>query len=173
MADISSFLRRLFGSESSKDHSSSRAVSVNEPNLAFFNSLSAQLKVELTEPAVPVANLLNLAAPPAAEVQAVQFEAEVYLPESKDFRELTPSERDSVVLLGPNILLRGESGGVVAHEAPNGESFSVQELLCAVMETERQTRGDSEWLGGIDVHHCFFEGIYLDDQGVWCINWGS
>jgi hypothetical protein len=29
------------------------------------------------------------------------------------------------------------------------------------------------WLGGVDVHHVFFEGIKLGDDGVWGTGWGS
>ena len=34
-------------------------------------------------------------------------------------------------------------------------------------------QGNSEWFGGVDVHHVFFEGIHLADDGVWDIYWGS
>jgi hypothetical protein len=32
---------------------------------------------------------------------------------------------------------------------------------------------DSEWFGGVDVHHVFFEGLHEDVDGVWVANWGS
>ena len=47
------------------------------------------------------------------------------------------------------------------------------DLLRAIEETERQTRGQSKWFDGVDVHHCFFEGIALADDGTWSIHWGS
>ena len=87
---------------------------------------------------------------------------------------MTPEELDSVAFRGDQIKLRGQSGEVVSHDAANGEFFTVRELLHAVEETERQTRDQSEWLGGVDVHHCMFRRNALrTDDGVWDIAWGS
>ena len=70
-----------------------------------------------------------------------------------------------------SINLRGEAGQVVPHTASNGSFFTVRELLQAIEETERLTRAESQWLGGID--HVLFEGIYPEVEGVWRICWGS
>ena len=67
----------------------------------------------------------------------------------------------------------GESDVVVEIQSANGAGFTVKELAAAITETERRGRGSSEWLGGIDTHHVYFEGIELEEDGVWCINWGS
>jgi hypothetical protein len=40
-------------------------------------------------------------------------------------------------------------------------------------KTERQTRADSDWLDGVDVHHVYFEGLSGGTGGIWEINWGS
>ncbi|MGA9520488.1 MAG: hypothetical protein WBV82_03435 [Myxococcaceae bacterium] len=73
----------------------------------------------------------------------------------------------------PLIRLRGEAGDPVEHRAPNGKHFTVRELVKAVEETERQSRSRSNWLGGIDVHHVYFEGIHPENDGTWSIAWGS
>lgn len=39
--------------------------------------------------------------------------------------------------------------------------------------TGYRTRGESEWFGGADVHHVFFEGIRPEGEDVWRIGWGS
>ena len=62
---------------------------------------------------------------------------------------------------------------VVSHNAPNGEFFTVRDLLHAVEETERQTRGQTQELGSSCWCHIFFEGIHLVADGVWDISWGS
>jgi len=38
----------------------------------------------------------------------------------------------------------------------------VQELLRAVELTEQKTRENTEWFGGIDVHHMYFEGLFCE-----------
>jgi hypothetical protein len=141
--------------------------------LEFFNSLSGNLEIELTEAAQPIGGLLNVAAPPDAKVLSLRRCPEVYEPETDLSRSLTPEELARVVFEAPEIRLRGESGAVVSHRSPNGTEFSVQDLLNAVEATERQTRGSTEWLGGVDVHHCYFEGIHEREGGVWEIDWGS
>lgn len=147
---------------------------MSHPELQFFNNLSAELEIELTVPAEPVGKLLNLSASPEAKVATLHLRTEVYNDEIDENRELTVEELAAVAFHGSQIKLRGESEKVVSHDAPNGRYFTVRELLQAVEETERQTRGQSQWLGGVDVHHIYFEGIeFNDEDGVWEICWGS
>jgi hypothetical protein len=145
----------------------------SHPELEFFNSLSGKLEIELDVPAEQVGNLLNLRASPDAQLVRLELRAEVFNPDTEEFRPLTPEELDAVAFRGRSIQLRSEDGEAVSHDAPNGSFFTVRELLRAVEETERRTRARSEWLGGIDVHHVFFEGIHPGDDGVWDIYWGS
>lgn len=142
------------------------------PELNFFNQLDGKLHVELTTPPVQVApHMLNLKADPEAQLKSVRFEAKVRL--GDESRPLTSEELESVAFDAAEIQLRGDTGAVVAHRAPNGERFTVRDMIRAVEETELQTRGASEWLGGIDVHHIFFEGVLPERDGTWSICWGS
>lgn len=141
--------------------------------LKFFNALSGTLKIELTVPAEPIADLDNLRAAPDAEVVRLELLAEVYDRKSDAFRAITDEEYESVAFRGASIRLQSEDGDAVSHDAPNGSFFTVRQLLEAVEKTERQTRSQTDWLGGIDVHHVFFEGIHSEDGEVWEIDWGS
>ncbi len=147
---------------------------MDHPELEFFNDLSGELEIELSTPAQPIAEgLRNLAAPTDSKVVSLRLRPEVYVEEEDDFRSLTEDELSGIAYRGARITLRGESGDAVTHAAPNGEAFTVQELLDAVAETELRTRDASEWLGGVDVHHVFFEGLEPESDGVWAIVWGS
>ncbi|CAG1770864.1 hypothetical protein BAC2_01332 [uncultured bacterium] len=146
---------------------------VNEDALEFINDLSGTLVIELTEPAQPIGGLLNLAAPDRARIASLHLETEVYDPDTEESRPLTEAELAQPVFRGPEIRLRGESGLVVSHHAPDGQQFTVRTLLAAVEATERQSRGATEWLGGVDVHHIYFEGLEPCDDGSWEISWGS
>jgi len=148
-------------------------LSVDEEALEFFNGLSGQLAVELTEPAHSISENLpgNLVAPTGARVKQVSLELRVF--EEDDFRDLSEEEWSRVVIRAPSVRMRGESEVVVEHPAPDGNAFTVRDLGEAVAKTERQGRDESEWFGGVDVHHVFFEGISLEDDGVWSICWGS
>lgn len=145
----------------------------SQPELDFFNSLSGRLEIELTQAPQRIGSLDNVRATPDAKVKSLRLIAKVFNSDSKTFRDLTREELQSIAFRGSEITLRAEGGGTVNHRAPNGEFFTVQQLLDAVAETERQSRGQSEWFDGVDVHHVFFEGIHQDDDGVWEIDWGS
>lgn len=142
-------------------------------DLQFFNNLSGTLEIELSVPAEPMANLLNLKASPEARIVSLKLRAQVFDKITEKSRDLTPDELNSIAFRGAQIKLRSESDDVVSHKAPNGKFFTVRDLLFAVEQTERRTRNDTEWLGGVDVHHCFFEGIEENDDGIWDIYWGS
>ena len=143
------------------------------PELEFFNSLSATLEIELTAPPEKIENTANLRAAPGAKISSVKLNAEVATGEPPAFRSLSPEELKSVAFRAARIQLRGAGGIPVEHQATNGVQFTVQDMLDAVEETERQTREKSEWFGGMDIHHIYFEGIHPASDGVWDIEWGS
>jgi hypothetical protein len=142
-------------------------------DLDFFNSLAGYLDIELSVPAQQVSpQILNLQASPEAKMVGLNFTAQVYDAAKGECRALTPEELDSVAFRGSEIRFRS-GGRTVTHYAQNGTFFTVRQLLLAVEETERQTRSEMEWLGGVDVHHIIFEGIHEDSDGAWFIWWGS
>ncbi len=146
---------------------------MRHPELEFFNSLSARLVIELTDDPQRIGKLDSVRATQAAEIKSLVLTANVFDRNSKEWRALTAEELKSIAFRETKIVLRGEGDVSVAHECQNGEFFTVQELLAAVAETERQSRPMSEWYGGINVHHVFFEGIHWMQDGVWVIRWGS
>ncbi len=141
--------------------------------LDFFNELSIRLDIELDPPAQQAAShLLNLVASPGARVKSVIARALVV--DEDDDRALTEDEAARVVLRAPSIRLGSlDAEGSVEHRAPDGETFTVHDLLGAIAETERQLRAETNWMGGIDVHHIYFEGLEETPEGVWVCAWGS
>lgn len=146
-----------------------------ENGLAFLQSLSGRLTIELTEPPEPVSELLqNLAAKPTAGIARLAFELDVYDEELDDHRALTDDEWALVVIRAPTIRMQSSEGGpVVEHRAGDGISFRVRDIARAIEATELEGRPHSKWLGGIDVHHVYFEGIEEQESGIWWIQWGS
>ena len=143
------------------------------PELEFFNSMSGILAIELTEETEAMKNLPgNSVAKPGSKIISVTLNAELYN-EGKDlFRPLTSSELNSIAFESKRIVIGSESGESKEHSAKNGKHFTVQELIKAVELTEFKTRGNTDWFGGIDVHHIFFEGLSCH-EGVWMPFWGS
>jgi len=81
----------------------------------------------------------------------------------------TSDELNRVAIKKPTIQVNG-----VGHQAPNGEHFTLADLIEVVIETERQTRADTDWMGDIDRHHIAFGGMRLNpDTNTYHINWDS
>jgi hypothetical protein len=142
--------------------------------VAFFNRLSGKLTIKLTEePERFTPKLANLVARPTSRVTSISLRMRVY--ENDEFRDLTEGEWSRVVLPTGRIRMRNSRvrDVVVEHTSRSGGTFTVRDLASAIEETERQARGSTEWLGGVDVHHVYFEGIELDETGTWSVSWGS
>jgi hypothetical protein len=138
--------------------------------LAFLNDIGGTLHIELSEPTERISpNLYNEKATPTATI--TKLDLEVYKFEDDELVPLTPAELGRVVFRGAVLQLQG-LGVPVEHTAADCE-FTVADIVEAVEETERRTRGDSEWFEGVDVHHHFFEGLSGGGDGVWEIDWGS
>jgi hypothetical protein len=50
--------------------------------------------------------------------------------------------------------------------------FSILDLMDNILELEREARPTTEWFGGVDVHHVYFEGL-CESYGVFNVSWGS
>jgi len=141
-----------------------------------FNKIRGRLIIELSEPAVLITpKLSNLRAPPTARIVSLQLEPSVFDEEQETFRPPRAEELKRIVFRRPRMRLRGVCGFIVEHLAPDGQTFTARDVLAAIEETERRARGTSNWFGGVDIHHIFFEGIHPDDEKgeVWRIVWGS
>ncbi|MEM1350674.1 MAG: hypothetical protein AAGI01_19080, partial [Myxococcota bacterium] len=106
-----------------------------------------------------------------ATVKAVKFRVQIY--EREEIREVSGEEWEAAVLDESTIKVRSESGSVMGFDAPNGKYFTLRDLAEVIERLELVTRGDSEWFGGVDVHHVYFDGISRESDGVWSIFWGS
>lgn len=137
--------------------------------LKFFNSLGGPLNIEINQE--PRTHGMMEFAPENALISKIEWEPYTYGEE--DVQELTAEQLSVVVFPEPTITLCGEAGIPTTHYAPNGKYFTVRDMIAAVIATEAQTRGQTEWFGGIDLHHVFFEGIYRNGDGGWRIAWGS
>jgi hypothetical protein len=137
----------------------------------LLRGIGGRLHIELTEQTVLITEgLANRKSPPTATIRSLTLKADVF--ENEHFRPLTETEMSAVALTEPEVVLRG-LGAPVHHVAPNGQWFTVRDLLAAVEETERVTRQESQWFGGVDIHHVFFQGLQLGDDNIWQISWGS
>jgi hypothetical protein len=130
------------------------------------------LQFQMSEAPVRITERLeNLRAPASARITGVSLEFQVL---NEDLRPLTAEELSRVVF--PTPVLRMRSGEVldvvVEHRAPSPQGFSIADVAAAIARTEQEARPRSEWFGGVDIHHVFFEGLIWEEE-AWTINWGS
>lgn len=145
---------------------------VDYEEMEFFNSIGGTLEVKLTQEPEPMKNLPGNKVAKKAEIISIKLKPEIYVEETDSFRQLTDVELNTIAFNQPSIELVSQSNEVVEHKASNKKYFTVKELLNAVELTEKQTRKNSDWFGGVDVHHIFFEGVYCEN-GKRLIYWGS
>lgn len=145
---------------------------INYEEMEFFNSISGTLELKLTQQPESMKNLPGNKIAGNSEIVSIKFSPEVYVEETESFRQLTDGELNSIAFNYPTIELTSLGNETVKHNAKNGKYFTVQELLNAVELTEKLTRKKSEWFGGVDIHHIFFEGIYCEEEKR-VIVWGS
>ena len=139
------------------------------------NRLSCTLRIDTTQAPVYHPGLLNRFEHPDTEVvKCTMNDPAIFCEEDRENDELSEEELKMVACdghtpFGPSIRFRGCG---VDHKASNGKWLTVQEFLDAVGVHETATRGSSEWFGGIDTHHVFFEGVWKSGAG-YQIGWGS
>ncbi len=78
--------------------------------------------------------------------------------DSDDLVELSEDELDKKCYSQTSIII---CSGSTERTYMNDNGFTVRELLDYVLEVETIERPKSEWFGGVDVHHVYFEGLYL------------
>ncbi len=60
-----------------------------------------------------------------------------------------------------------------AYNSNSTDGFTVRRLFDIVLDFENQTRPLTCFLGGIDVHHIYFEGLRKMEDGKYRVMWGS
>lgn len=76
---------------------------------------------------------------------------------------------------GGSIMIRGCAERLpIPHIAEKGW-FSVSDIIQAVVDTERSTRDYAEWMGRVDTHHIYFEGLKPSTRNdhTYTTVWGS
>jgi hypothetical protein len=146
----------------------------------LFQQISATLNIDMPEGAIYQLNptLLNEFSKPDAIPISISIPVDrihVFDSEAHELRSITSKELESNGYNKSTLKIRHvNSDKIASFTAENGEWFTIKELIKAVEKVEQEDRVRSDWFGGVDVHHVFFEGIHFDkDSGVGYICWGS
>ena len=148
-----------------------------------LQDLSFTLEIETTDTAPQQGILLNRFEEPDSDIASLDASPLRRWDESVDkFFELTPDEQAQPGYVGKTLVLESvkktREGRVVSttREVYNNDKgfFTLAEVVALIVEFERIDRPKSQWFGGVDCHHVFFEGLYPNSDGdAFGISWGS
>ena len=139
----------------------------NAINLEKLEHLHFTLGFEMDKPSQQIGSLLNHCEDTDATLLNIsRTEIERWV--NDHMETLTPKELDEIVFTGPITFTNK-----VTKTFKNDKGyFTVRELVDNIVEFEKEDRLASDWFGGVDTHHRFFEGIYKD-KDAYRICWGS
>ena len=146
---------------------------VSEPEMFGVEMLSAVLDIETSMPPVQHGDLLNEFQYKDAEI----ISSKMFWPNQftqDDLVPLSEEDMDKCAFFKKSLTLTSAYGGDYEQtfNAPNKKWFSVRDFFVAVAEMEGNARKHSDWFGGIDTHHVYFEGTTKKGKKL-VINWGS
>lgn len=147
-----------------------------------IDSLSLTLNIKISRASVPVGpGMLNVRASEAAVVESIGFyEPRVFKRDGEDdddeddsdepFLPVSDGALDRVVTTRKYILVKGSRTHPVCYSRDG--PWRARDVMSAFLDYELVTRVNTEWFGGIDIHH-----VMLDEAsyqaGVVSVHWGS
>lgn len=121
-----------------------------------------------------VPGMLNECSLPGAMIQSINIGRISF---SNAQPAIEDVERDRPTMLQEIVYPRNEitfKNGRTKKKFRSRGGFTVRKLLDCILEFEKEDRPKTEWFGGIDCHHRFFEGLTLNgDMDSYRIQWGS
>ncbi len=149
----------------------------------MLQSLNFVVHVETTNTAPQQGMLLNRFEEPDSEIVSLHAgPLERFDRALNELIELTRDEVNQPGFIGSELPLESiwktRDGRTVAETRRTFKTqkgfFTVSEVVKAVEKFERVDRPKSQWFGGIDCHHVFFEGLRPNaEKNAFCVCWGS
>ena len=133
------------------------------------------LNIEVSEPLLPIVGL-NERAAPTATIIAITFDPNTF--DGEDIQEVTEEQLTTNVYDYHEIaLVWSPAPDVDDHkyhrDAPNGTHFTLQDVIDTIVQAQYLFRPYSDWFGGIDTSHTYFEGFTQRGEHTFSIFWGS
>ena len=87
--------------------------------------------------------------------------------------------KNNPAFIGPVIILTSENTELT-YQAKNGTYVTCFELIQNIIDFEKHDRPTTDWFGGLDCHHTFYEGFFYEGSDHmsnshpnYAIAWGS
>ncbi|KAG4065976.1 hypothetical protein HA402_006694 [Bradysia odoriphaga] len=147
---------------------------MNQPNKEPYNDINFTLSIKLDTPPAPMSPfLLNLQAASDAQLVDIQVDKIYRFDDNDEIIEYTEEEKNTLVVFNEeSIVFQGPDNFKKEYKFPT-KRVTMKQFVEAIVDFEKQDRVKSEWFGGIDCHHIFYEGLHPTADGAYIIFWGS
>jgi hypothetical protein len=142
----------------------------------YLENVSWQLDIHMSDSCVQISpNLLNHCEHPKSSIIGISHsEITTFDDQHEEFVKLTEEELNQTAFIGDEITFK-DGFTEITYSSKDGQ-FTVLELVAVIVEFEKVIRPKSDWFGGVDTHHVYFEGISSTTHNgavVHMISWGS
>ncbi|ORY50487.1 hypothetical protein BCR33DRAFT_762794 [Rhizoclosmatium globosum] len=154
-------------------------AATEEANLKFLNSLSFTIHIKIeTYTQLPLLNQFVAPGIQPTEISIDRGRVGWWNSEISDMEYLTEEQWNRPALHRKEFVLKNaldedHNDESKTFTAPNGNFFTVRDMVDIVEAFEREFRVKSDWFGGVDAHHIFYEGFFQYEDGSFGISWGS
>ena len=149
----------------------------------FMNDLSFVLNFKTSNTVPQRGYLMNRFEKPDSVIQSISHTPIAkYNTSRRELEELRPTELKKPGFQGDTMTIksvyRDDSGAVIKRTMKTFKTskkfFTIEQVVSNIVKFEMEDRPKTNWFGGIDAHHVFFEGIYRNSKtDTYSVNWGS
>ena len=90
--------------------------------------------------------------------------------DTDDIEEVKDEELDAKCYEEKEIRIISNGQSETFHQK---DGYTARDLFNCIIALELKARPETDWFGGIDAHHIFFEGLYHMDGTTYQVYWGS
>ena len=141
----------------------------------IFQNAGFNINIRLEEDKTySTGRLLNIFVKPDSQILDITKTNIYKFSEDYDLIDLSEEEVNSLAYNNKSItLVNSATETELQFHSDNEQYFTVQELVDKIMEFEKIDRPKTDWFGGIDAHHIFYEGLHKKDEHIYSVMWGS
>lgn len=116
--------------------------------------------------------LLNRFVRPDIKIKSLNWGKMLFYNEGdkNPFSDVSDDKFDKVIYKETQITIESNN---VTETFYNSNGFTSRNLFDHIMSVETEARPNTDWFGGIDAHHIYFEGLHKTDNRCYSVYWGS
>jgi hypothetical protein len=143
--------------------------------MEVLDNICAVLDIEIET--YQVGNLLNNFVKADSQIKSINWSKDDHGDEftifnDDDLEPLSQLLLQKICIKDENLTLTSYISGHEKSFTSSG-GFTIQNMMNSILEFEREARSKTDWFGGIDAHHIYFEGISKVGPNKYSIHWGS